>query len=306
MQWRPGDRRLLDAGARGREGRQRRGGLSRREPAAHAVPARPRAGEPLLPLGPPVPRSDPYRRRSTTPACRATRRSTRALAGLAPAFAAAAATTRRLSRRSGAPSARRSKPGARPSPASAPRGRSDPLVADYHAFVERRAAKPCGASPPSRRSPRARPGENWRLVACRPCATATPKAIDEAITSDRRGLRVRPLLPMARRPPAWASRGASARANAASRSASIAISRSAPRRTARNPGRTRAILARGVTIGAPPDPFSAQGQNWSLPAPNPLAGAREGWASSARSTAPTCATRACCASTTRWACSGCF
>jgi 4-alpha-glucanotransferase len=38
-------------------------------------------------------------------------------------------------------------------------------------------------------------------------------------------------------------------------------------------------LARGVTIGAPPDPFSIQGQNWSLPAPNPLAGAREGWAS---------------------------
>ena len=38
-------------------------------------------------------------------------------------------------------------------------------------------------------------------------------------------------------------------------------------------------LAHGVTIGAPPDPFSVQGQNWSLPAPNPLAGAREGWTS---------------------------
>ena len=40
-----------------------------------------------------------------------------------------------------------------------------------------------------------------------------------------------------------------------------------------------AELARGVTIGAPPDPFSVRGQNWSLPAPNPLIGARNGWAS---------------------------
>jgi glycogen operon protein len=37
-------------------------------------------------------------------------------------------------------------------------------------------------------------------------------------------------------------------------------------------------LAQGVTIGAPPDPFSVHGQNWGLPAPNPLAGRRQGWA----------------------------
>src|SRR5208282_5395348 len=36
---------------------------------------------------------------------------------------------------------------------------------------------------------------------------------------------------------------------------------------------------RDLAVGAAPDPFSTQGQNWNLPAPNPLAGAREGWAS---------------------------
>ena len=36
-------------------------------------------------------------------------------------------------------------------------------------------------------------------------------------------------------------------------------------------------LAEGVSVGAPPDPFSANGQNWHLPPPDPLAGAREGW-----------------------------
>ena len=36
-------------------------------------------------------------------------------------------------------------------------------------------------------------------------------------------------------------------------------------------------LAQGLTIGAPPDPFSAQGQIWNLPAPDPFACARGGW-----------------------------
>ena len=36
-------------------------------------------------------------------------------------------------------------------------------------------------------------------------------------------------------------------------------------------------LARNVTVGAPPDPFSPQGQVWNLPPPDPLASARDGW-----------------------------
>ncbi|WP_284943964.1 glycogen debranching protein GlgX [Acidisoma cladoniae] len=38
------------------------------------------------------------------------------------------------------------------------------------------------------------------------------------------------------------------------------------------------LLMTGVSVGAPPDPFSMEGQNWSLPPPNPLAMAAEGFA----------------------------
>jgi len=37
-------------------------------------------------------------------------------------------------------------------------------------------------------------------------------------------------------------------------------------------------FARGVTIGAPPDPFSKDGQNWNLPPPNPEALIESGYA----------------------------
>ncbi len=39
----------------------------------------------------------------------------------------------------------------------------------------------------------------------------------------------------------------------------------------------RAELALTTSVGAPPDPFSAQGQVWNVPPPNPLAAAREGF-----------------------------
>jgi glycogen operon protein len=37
------------------------------------------------------------------------------------------------------------------------------------------------------------------------------------------------------------------------------------------------VLASGVSIGAPPDPFSTEGQVWNLPAPEPLAMKRDGY-----------------------------
>ena len=69
---RPRDRRLFRARDRRRTGRPSRRGLSRRQPAAYAVPARPRPGEPVLPLGSPLPRSDLHRcaRRFRPPARR--------------------------------------------------------------------------------------------------------------------------------------------------------------------------------------------------------------------------------------------
>ena len=36
-------------------------------------------------------------------------------------------------------------------------------------------------------------------------------------------------------------------------------------------------LALGVSVGAPPDPFSAQGQIWNVQPPDPIASARDGW-----------------------------
>ena len=109
---------------RGRESRRRRRGLSRRQPAAYVVPARPGAGEPILPLGSPLPRSDLHRRaRRRRPAAR--RGAERRAGGVG---AASSPLLRRpnmsSTRRCGSPSTRRSKPEARRSPACARRGQA--------------------------------------------------------------------------------------------------------------------------------------------------------------------------------------
>ena len=140
-----------------------------------------------------------------------------------------------------------------------------------------RAARPCGASPPSRRPPTETPAQIGALWP-QDLRDGDPKAIDHAIERNRQGfefalfcqwLADRQLGPSRR----------SARGTTAWRSVSTATLRSAPRRTAPEAWAHAGALAHGVTIGAPPDPFSVQGQNWCLPAPNPVAGAREGWAS---------------------------
>ena len=173
-------------GARRRGGGRRRRGLSRRQPDAHAVPARPRAGEPL----PSRPTGASSIRSSSTcstrgPAARRGGRAPRSRRSRRPSprpRRPGSSTTRR----SGAPSARRS----RRCSAAFARVRAarpgDPLVADYRAFVEtgRRDLAALRRLPGDRRRARpARTGGSGR----RRCATAKPKAIDEAIERNRRG-----------------------------------------------------------------------------------------------------------------------
>ena len=151
----------------------------------------------------------------------------------------------------------------------------DPLIADYHAFarsggetLRRFAAFQAAAGGEA--------GENWRLWP-QDLRDGEPKAIDKAIELNRAAFEFALFCQ-------WLADRQLGRAaeRARERGLEIGFYRDLAVGAAPDGAESWAhaqALARGVTIGAPPDPFSLQGQNWNLPAPNPLAGAREGWAS---------------------------
>jgi glycogen operon protein len=198
-----------------------------------------------------------------------------ALAALAPRFAAASATRHveyeevwlakraALEARSAAFARRRA---AR---------LNDPLVASYHAFARSGgdALRRFGAF---QAAADGEAGENWRRWP-QDLRDGNPKAIDRAIERNRQGFEFALFCQ-------WLADRQLGRAaeRARNRGLEIGLYRDLAVGAAPNGAESWAhagALARGVTIGAPPDPFSVQGQNWSLPALNPLAGAREGWAS---------------------------
>ena len=151
----------------------------------------------------------------------------------------------------------------------------DPLVADYHAFA-RSGGEALRRFAAFQATANGEAGENWRLWP-QALRDGEAKAIDDAIA------RGRPAFEFALFSQWLADRQLS-RAAGLARSKGLEVGFYRDLAVGSAPDGAEAwahapVLARGVTIGAPPDPFSVQGQNWSLPAPNPLAGAREGWTS---------------------------
>ena len=198
-----------------------------------------------------------------------------ALTALTPAFAAAAATThveydavwraKRAALEAWSAAFARLR-AARP---------GDPLVADYHAFA-RSGGEALRRFAAFQATADGEAGANWRLWP-QDMRDGEPRAIDKAIESNRHAFEFALFCQ-------WLADRQLGRAaeRARGRGLEIGFYRDLAVGAAPDGSESWAhhtILARGVTIGAPPDPFSIQGQNWSLPAPNPLAGAREGWAS---------------------------
>jgi glycogen debranching enzyme GlgX/4-alpha-glucanotransferase len=152
---------------------------------------------------------------------------------------------------------------------------SDPIVASYHAFA-RSGGEVLRRFGAFQAAADGEAGENWRLWP-QDLRDGDPKAIDHAIESNRHGFEFALFCQ-------WLAdrQLGQAAERARNRGLEIGLYRDLAVGAAPDGSECWAhaqALARGVTIGAPPDPFSVQGQNWSLPALNPLAGAREGWAS---------------------------
>ena len=198
-----------------------------------------------------------------------------ALMALAPAFAAASAT--RYVEYEAVWRAKRAALEARWAAFSRLRAArpADPLVADYHAFA-RHGGESLRAL---RRLPGGRRQRAWRELAslAADLRDGEPKAIERGDRAQPAGVRVRLFCQ-------WLSDRQLARAAKRARGGGLEIGFYRDLAVGAAPDGAESwahaqALARGVTVGAPPDPFSAEGQNWSLPALNPLAGAREGWAS---------------------------
>jgi glycogen debranching enzyme GlgX/4-alpha-glucanotransferase len=151
----------------------------------------------------------------------------------------------------------------------------DPLIADYHAFARSGgdALRRFGAF---QAAAEGEAGQTWRLWP-QDLRDGDPKAIDQAVERNRQGFEFALFCQ-------WLADRQLGRAasHAKVRGLEIGLYRDLAVGAAPDGAESWAhagALAHGVTVGAPPDPFSVQGQNWGLPAPNPLAGVREGWVS---------------------------
>jgi len=151
----------------------------------------------------------------------------------------------------------------------------DPLVADYHAFA-RAGGESLRQFAAFQAAATGEYGQTWSRWP-QDLRDGEPKAIDHAIERNRHGFEFALFCQwLADRQLAGAARRAKASGLEIGLYRDLAVG-AAPDGS-ESWAHSRA-LAHGVTVGAPPDPFSIQGQNWGLPAPNPVAGAREGWAS---------------------------
>ncbi len=151
----------------------------------------------------------------------------------------------------------------------------NPLVADYHAFA-RSGGNALRRFAAFQAAAEGEAGENWRLWP-QDLRDGEAKAIDHAIERNRAGFEFALFCQ-------WLADRQLGRAAERARVRGLEIGLYRDLAVGAAPDGAEAwahagALARGVTIGAPPDPFSLKGQNWCLPAFNPVAGAREGWTS---------------------------